>query len=97
MKPFSLVAIIETQRPFFIGLGSLAIFFILYILVGSKGWGEPASWEQGIGEISRWCERVKEGLFHEPIHALSNIGFYGRWTVHALDFRKRSNPEKKRL
>ena len=75
MKPFSLVAIIETQRPFLIGLGSLAIFFIFYILVGSNGWGEPASWEQGIGEISRWCERVKEGLFHEPINALSNIGF----------------------
>ena len=75
MRRFSVVAALETQRPFLIGLGTVVIFFILYIFVGANGWGEPASWEQGIGEISRWCERVAAGLFHEPINALSNIGF----------------------
>ena len=75
MRRFPVVETLETQKPFFIGLGTVAVFFILYIFVGANGWGEPASWEQGIGEISRWCERVKAGLFHEPINALSNIGF----------------------
>ena len=46
-----------------------------YVFLGAFGWGEQASNEQAIGEISRWCERVSYGLFREPSNALSNLGF----------------------
>ena len=42
---------------------------------GLNGWGAPAENEQAIGEISRWCERVHEGLLREPVNALGNLGF----------------------
>ena len=47
----------------------------IYGILGAFGWGEQASNEQAIGEISRWCERVSDGLFREPSNALSNLGF----------------------
>ena len=28
-----------------------------------------------IGEASRWCERVSDGPFREPVNTLSNLGF----------------------
>ena len=28
-----------------------------------------------IGGISRWCERIVDGIFREPVNALSNLGF----------------------
>ena len=28
-----------------------------------------------IGEASRWCERVSDGIFREPVNTLSNLGF----------------------
>ena len=28
-----------------------------------------------IGGISRWCERIVDGIFREPANALSNLGF----------------------
>ena len=28
-----------------------------------------------IGEASRWCERVSDGIFREPINTLTNLGF----------------------
>ena len=47
----------------------------IYVVIGAIGWGEQASNEQAIGEISRWCERVSGGIFREPSNALSNLGF----------------------
>ena len=28
-----------------------------------------------IGEASRWCERVSDGIFREPVNTLTNLGF----------------------
>lgn len=39
------------------------------------GWGDPASNESAIGEVSRWCERVGSGLLREPANTLGNLGF----------------------
>lgn len=50
-------------------------FAVLYIAVGSFGWGEPAARESAIGEVGRWCERVHAGLIREPANTLSNLGF----------------------
>ena len=76
----------NAYRPLHIGLLASVLFFGVYILVGSQGWGPAAAVEQGIGEVSRWCERVHAGLFLEPVNALSNIGFMvaGLWMLWVL-------------
>ena len=28
-----------------------------------------------IGQASRWCERVSDGIFREPVNTLTNLGF----------------------
>ena len=63
------------HKPLSIALGLVIMFMILYAIMGSFGWGLPASNEQAIGEVSRWCERVSAGIFREPSNALSNLGF----------------------
>ena len=57
------------QKPLFIALGLVIVFMTTYAILGAFGWGEQASNEQAIGEISRWCERVSDGLFREPSNA----------------------------
>ncbi len=73
-------------KPFNIGLAASVAFFVGYIILGSQGWGTPATVEQAVGEVSRWCERVQPGLFHEPVNALSNLGFMvaGLWMLWLL-------------
>ena len=54
--------------------------------VGNKGIGKFLDGVRGQG-----------GIISRTDQCSKQHRFYGRWTVHALDFRKRSNPEKKRL
>lgn len=56
-------------------MAGVLVFGGLYLAFGSNGWGSPAENEQAIGEISRWCERVHDGLLREPVNALGNLGF----------------------
>lgn len=76
----------DAFRPFKIGLAASFAFFAGYILLGWQGWGTSAAKEQAVGEVSRWCERVQPGLFHEPVNALSNLGFMvaGLWMLWLL-------------
>ena len=76
----------DAYKPFKLGLTASLAFFVGYILLGWQGWGAPAAREQAVGEISRWCERVQPGLFHEPVNALSNLGFMvaGLWMLWLL-------------
>jgi hypothetical protein len=79
----------QTPKPFLplkLGLAASAAFFVGYIAVGLQGWGPAAAKESAVGEVSRWCERVQPGLFHEPVNALSNIGFMvaGLWMLWVL-------------
>ena len=62
-------------KPFSVGLAASVAFFVGYIIFGLQGWGTPSAVEQAVGEVSRWCERVQPGIFHEPVNALSNLGF----------------------
>ena len=50
-------------------------FLFGYIVLASMGY--MLSIEPGltIGGISRWCERIVDGIFREPANALSNLGF----------------------
>jgi hypothetical protein len=54
---------------------AVVAFGIGMVTWGLIGWGTPASNEQAIGEVSRWCERVSDGILREPVNALSNLAF----------------------
>ena len=73
-------------KPFSVGLAASVTFFVGYIIFGLQGWGTPSAVEQAVGEVSRWCERVQPGIFHEPVNALSNLGFMvaGLWMLWLL-------------
>ena len=62
-------------RPIRYALGALTLFAAAFVGVGLIGWGEPAANEQAIGEVSRWCERVSDGLLREPVNTLGNLAF----------------------
>ena len=62
-------------RPTFIALSALVVFAVLFVIGGVTGWWAPAPYEQAIGEVSRWCERVAAGLLREPANTLGNLGF----------------------
>lgn len=61
--------------PFKAGLGFLGLLAVAAALSRLDGWGDPASNESAIGEVSRWCERVGSGLLREPVNTLGNLGF----------------------
>lgn len=62
-------------RPTLVALGALGVFAVLFLIGGATGWWTPAATEQAIGEVSRWCERVSDGLMREPVNTLGNLGF----------------------
>ncbi len=62
-------------RPLRIALYSLVGFGVAFAAAGQAGWWEPATFEQAIGEVSRWCERVSSGIMREPVNTLGNLGF----------------------
>ncbi len=65
----------SAYRPTYAALLALGVFFILFITGGMVGWWTAAPYEQAIGEVSRWCERVSGGLMREPVNTLGNLGF----------------------
>lgn len=65
----------SSWSPSRIAVAAVVAFALLYGVFGLNGWGSPAENEQAIGEISRWCERVHDGLLREPVNALGNLGF----------------------
>lgn len=65
----------RAYRPLWIAVAALAVFGVLFVAAGLAGWWEPAANEQPIGEVSRWCERVSDGIMREPINTLGNLGF----------------------
>ncbi len=74
-KPEWLASETVSQQWLSWALIAILVYFIAYVILGLQGWGDPASYEQAIGNASRWCERVSGGLLREPANALSNIGF----------------------
>lgn len=65
----------RAATPTQIALAALGVFTVAYMAVGLVGWGPPAANESPIGEVSRWCERVREGVMREPVNTLGNLGF----------------------
>ena len=52
----------KNASPQRVAWAALAGFVVIYLAFGLNGWGTPAENEQPIGEVSRWCERVEDGL-----------------------------------
>ena len=51
------------------------LFLIIFFISSALGLIQSVESETLIGEASRWCERVSDGIFREPINTLSNLGF----------------------
>ena len=63
------------QKPLNLAVVLSIVFMLAYITLGFST--NMIGLEPGmtIGGLSRWCERVSDGIFREPVNALSNLGF----------------------
>jgi|TARA_B100001939_G_scaffold84278_1_gene71974 hypothetical protein len=64
-----------TNNPFYIALTITGLFTIVFFYLSSQGLIQSEEEAYLIGEASRWCERVSDGWFREPVNTLSNFGF----------------------
>lgn len=64
-----------TSNPFFIALSITGLFTVVFFYLSSQGLIQSEEEAYLIGEASRWCERVSDGWFREPVNTLSNFGF----------------------
>jgi uncharacterized membrane protein (Fun14 family) len=62
-------------NPFYIALSITGLFILVFFYLSSQGLIQSQQEAYLIGEASRWCERVSDGWFREPINTLSNFGF----------------------
>jgi len=63
------------NNPFYIALSITGLFTIVFFYLSSQGLIQSQEEAFLIGEASRWCERVSDGWFREPVNTLSNFGF----------------------
>ena len=64
-----------TNNPFYIALTITGLFTVVFFYLSSQGLIQSKEEAYLIGEASRWCERVSDGWFREPVNTLSNFGF----------------------
>ena len=60
---------------FYIALIASISFLFLFFTLSALELIQSIEASNLIGEASRWCERVSDGLFREPVNTLSNLGF----------------------
>jgi hypothetical protein len=63
------------NNPFYLSLLSSIIFLITYFALSAFGLVQEQVGVEFIGQASRWCETLSDGLFREPVNTLSNLGF----------------------
>ena len=81
---------------FYLALSISFIFLFVFFILSSFGLIQSSEGASLIGEASRWCERVSDGLFREPLNTLSNLGFmivglYMFWVI-CNDRQNSTNP-----
>ncbi|MDA7786873.1 ceramidase domain-containing protein, partial [Gammaproteobacteria bacterium] len=64
----------KKPNPFYIAFYTSVIFLTVFYVLGLSGLINSSDTSL-IGEASRWCERVSDGAFREPVNTLSNLGF----------------------
>ena len=67
--------IFNLQNSFIITLIISLLFLIIFYLLSYFQLIQSQDSLSFIGEASRWCERISDGPFREPINTLSNLGF----------------------
>ena len=71
---FKLISL-EKYFYFYIALIVSLTFLAIFFTLSALGLIQSVESSNLIGEASRWCERVSDGLFREPVNTLSNLGF----------------------
>ena len=66
---------IKLQNAFPITLIVSIVFLVVFYLLSFFQIIQSPDSLNFIGEASRWCERVSDGAFREPVNTLSNLGF----------------------
>ena len=67
--------LISTQTVLPIAVVTTFGFLVSYVLLSLLGITVSGESEEAIGHASRWCERVSDSIFREPVNALSNLGY----------------------
>ena len=63
------------ENAFIITLVVSTAFLLIFYLLSAFQLIQSSESIALIGEASRWCERVSNGAFREPVNTLSNLGF----------------------
>jgi hypothetical protein len=70
-----LINIFKKENAFIITLVVSILFLFVFYILSYFQIIQSIESISFIGEASRWCERVSEGPFREPVNTLSNLGF----------------------
>ena len=63
------------ENAFIITLTVSVLFLLIFYILSALQLIQSTESLAFIGEASRWCERVSDGAFREPVNTLSNLGF----------------------
>ena len=63
------------ENAFIITLVVSVLFLLVFYILSALQLIQSTESLAFIGEASRWCERVSDGAFREPVNTLSNLGF----------------------
>jgi len=70
-----MLSILKKENAFTITLTLSILFLAIFFTLSYFQLIQSIELVSIIGEASRWCERVSDGPFREPVNTLSNIGF----------------------
>jgi len=70
-----LINIFKKENAFIITLVVSILFLIIFYILSYFQIIQSIESISFIGEASRWCERISDGPFREPVNTLSNLGF----------------------
>ena len=63
------------NKVFPIAVSVCVSFLFIYVISNVLGIINSSESQDSIGEVSRWCERIRSSILREPTNALSNLGF----------------------
>lgn len=78
---------------FYICLATSIIFVLIFYLLSFFNLVQDHQSINLIGTASRWCERISDNVFREPINTISNIGFMaiGLYLAYVISNDKHKN------
>ena len=67
----------RASKPYFfyVCLFGSTLFLIVFYLLSYFNLIQDQNTVNLIGSVSRWCERISDGIFREPVNTISNLGF----------------------